>query len=329
MNKRFLRYLRSTLLRMLTLLLAVSMISFLLIILSPIDPVDAYLGAANVSEEQRSAIAEYWGFNKSPIERYSLWLGHVLQGDMGESITYQQPVLKIIGERFQASLALMGLAWVLSGVLGFILGIVAAMNKDGCLDRAIKTFCLTLASTPLFWLGLLFLMVFAIELQWFPMGLAAPMEKLAHEVTLGERIYHLILPALTLSVSGVAGIALHTRQKLIDILKSEYILFAKARGEKPREIIWRHGLRNIALPGITLQFASISELFGGSILAEKVFSYPGLGNAATMAGLKGDAPLLLGIALFSVLFVFTGNVMANIIYGIIDPQIREGGSHES
>ncbi len=329
MNKRFLRYFRSTLLRMLTLLMAVSMISFLLIILSPIDPVDAYLGDANVSEEQRAAIAEYWGFDKSPIERYSLWLGHVLQGDMGESITYQQPVLKIIGERFQASLALMGFAWVLSGVLGFILGIVAAMHKDRWLDRAIKTFCLTLASTPLFWLGLLFLMIFAIELQWFPMGLAAPMEKLAHEVTWGERIYHLILPALTLSVSGVAGIALHTRQKLIDVLKSEYILFAKARGEKPWEIIWRHGLRNIALPGITLQFASISELFGGSILAEKVFSYPGLGNAATLAGLKGDAPLLLGIALFSVLFVFSGNLMANIMYGIIDPQIREGGSHES
>ena len=320
------RYFSSTLVRMLTLLGAVSLISFMLIALSPIDPIDAYLGDAHVSEEQRANIAKHWGLNKSPVERYGIWITHVLQGDMGESITYRQPVAKVIGERFRASLALMGVAWVLSGVLGFTLGIIAAVNKGKWIDRFIKTFCLILASTPLFWLGLLFLMVFAVYLQWFPLGLAAPINKLAHEVTLGDKIYHLILPALTLSITGVAGIALHTRQKFIDVLKSEYVLFAKARGEKPREIIRRHGLRNIALPGITLQFASVSELFGGSVLAEKVFSYPGLGNAATHAGLKGDAPLLLGIALFSVLFVFTGNFLANVIYGIVDPQIREGGS---
>lgn len=325
-SKRFGRYFGSTLVRMLTLLGAVSLISFMLIALSPIDPIDAYLGDAHVSEEQRANIAEHWGLNKSPVERYGIWISHVIQGDMGESITYRQPVAKVIGERFRASLALMGVAWVLSGVLGFTLGIIAAVNKGKWIDRFIKTFCLILASTPLFWLGLLFLMVFAVYLQWFPLGLAAPINKLAHEVTLGDKIYHLILPALTLSITGVAGIALHTRQKFIDVLKSEYVLFAKAGGEKPREIIRRHGLRNIALPGITLQFASVSELFGGSVLAEKVFSYPGLGNAATHAGLKGDAPLLLGIALFSVLFVFTGNFLANVIYGIVDPQIREGGS---
>ncbi|EGO65225.1 ABC transporter permease [Acetonema longum] len=327
MNKGLTDYLSSTLVRMITLLIAVSLISFILVVSSPIDPVDAYLGDINVSEEQRENIAEYWGLNKSPVERYIIWIGHIFQGDMGESITYRQPVLKIIGERFQASLALMGLAWVLSGVLGFALGVIAGANKDSWLDRGIKTFCLILASTPVFWLGLLMLMVFAIQLQWFPLGLGAPIGKLSYEITWADRLYHLILPAVTLSVTGVAGIALHTRQKLIDVLKSEYILFAKARGEKPREIIWRHGLRNIALPGITLQFASISELFGGSILAEKVFSYPGLGNAATVAGLKGDVPLLLGIASFSILFVFTGNFMANVIYGIVDPQIREGGSH--
>lgn len=327
MNKGLAAYFSGTLLRMFTLLVAVSLVSFILVVSSPINPIDAYLGDVNVSEQQREKIAEYWGLNKSPVERYAIWVGHIFQGDMGESITYRQPVLKVIGERFQASLALMGLAWLLSGVLGFALGVIAGAKKDSWLDWLIKTFCLVLASTPVFWLGLVILMIFAIQLQWFPMGLGAPIGKLAHEVTWIDRLHHLILPAITLSITGVAGIALHTRQKLIDVLKSEYILFAKARGEKPRKIIWRHGLRNIALPGITLQFASISELFGGSILAEKVFSYPGLGNAATVAGLHGDAPLLLGIALFSVLFVFGGNFMANVIYGIVDPQIREGGSH--
>lgn len=329
MSRGISRYLGITMLRMMTLLIAVSMISFFLVVSSPIDPVDAYLGDVSVSEEQRANIAEYWGLNKSPVERYVIWVKHIFEGDMGDSITYRQPVSKIIGERFQASLALMGMAWVLSGVLGFILGVVSGVYKDSVLDRVVKTFCLILASTPVFWLGLLILVVFSIELQWFPLGLAAPIGKLSHEVTFGDRIYHLMLPAFTLSITGIASIALHTRQKMIDVLKSDYVLFAKARGENIRQIVFRHGLRNIALPAVTLQFASISELFGGSVLAEKVFSYPGLGNAATIAGLKGDIPLLLGIALFSVLFVFAGNLMANLIYGVVDPQIREGGSHGS
>jgi len=329
MNKGVWRYLSLTFLRMLLLLIAVSMISFMLVAAAPIDPVDGYLGELSVSEEQRENIAEYWGLNKSATERYVIWVGHLFKGELGDSITYRQPVAKIVKERFWASFALMGAAWVISGLLGFALGVVSGFYKGSILDRVIKTFCLILASTPVFWLGLLLLVVFAIELRWFPLGMAAPIGKLSHEVTFVERLYHLALPALTLGISGVANIALHTRQKLIDVLKSEYVVFARARGERPMQIIWRHGLRNIALPAITLQFASVSELFGGSVLAEKVFSYPGLGNAAIVAGLKGDVPLLLGVALFSALFVFGGNLAANLIYGVVDPQIREGGTRGS
>lgn len=327
MSKGTLTYWGAAFFRMSTLLIAISMVSFILLALSPIDPVDAYIGELSVSEEQRNNIIVYWGLDKSPAERYLLWVRHLFEGDMGMSITYRQPVAQIIGERFQASLALMGLAWVFSGISGFILGVVAGVRRGSLLDRVIKTFCLTLTATPVFWLGLLILMIFAIELQWFPLGLAAPIGKVASAVTLGDRLYHLILPAFTLSITGVAPIALHTRQKIIDVMKSEYVLFARARGEKQWGSVGRHGIRNILLPAITLQFASFSELFGGSVLAEKVFSYPGLGNAATTAGIKGDMPLLLGVAVFSAVFVFAGNFMANIIYGIVDPQIREGGTN--
>ena len=277
------------------------------------------------SEEQRAQIAERWGLNKSPAEQYLIWVGNMLRGDMGESRTYHEPVTKVLGERFRASLLLMGTAWILSGVLGVILGIVAGMYKGRWPDRIIKTFSLILASSPVFWIGLLVLMVFAVELQWFPLGLAVPIGKIESEVTWAERLHHLVLPALTLSITGIANIVLHTRQKQIDVLESEYVLFAKARGETLKQLITRHGLRNIALPAVTLQFASISELFGGSVLAERVFSYPGLGSTAVVAGMQADAPLLLGIALFSSLFVFFGNLTANILYGVIDPQILEGG----
>lgn len=310
---------------MILLLISVSMVSFFLITHSPIDPIDTYLGEARISDEQRIKLEEEWGLNKSPLERYVIWGEHILRGDMGESITYHQPVKKVIEERFYASLMLMGTAWIITGFLGFALGIVSGMNKNSFLDRCIKTFCLLLASTPVFWIGLLMLMIFAVELGWFPLGLSIPIGKLSAEVTLAERLHHLVLPALTLSITGIANITLHTRQKLLDVLSTDYVLFAKARGETARQILWRHGLRNICLPAVTLQFYYFSELFGGSILAEQVFSYPGLGNAVVHAGLHGDAPLLLSVALFSALFIFVGNLTANIIYGLVDPQIKEGG----
>lgn len=322
------KYLGMTLLRLVVLLFAAGTLSFLLLVFSPIDPIDAYIGSLSISEEQQKNIVAYWGLDKSPGERYFLWLKHLLAGDMGNSLIYREPVTTVIGERFAASLALMGVAWTFSGLSGFFLGVVAGVYKGRVIDRIIKTLCLVLASTPLFWFGLLLLMVFAIELQWFPLGLAEPIGKVSQAVTLGERIHHLILPALTLGIAGVPTIALHTRQKMIDALSSEYMLFARARGERKWTAVRRHGLRNIALPAITLQFAYFNELFGGSILAEKVFSYPGLGNTATLAGLRGDMPLLLGIALCSCVFVFAGNFAANVIYGIVDPRITEGGAHE-
>ncbi|EGO65467.1 ABC transporter permease [Acetonema longum] len=328
MSKNALLHIGWTLLRLSSLLVAVSILAFGLVISSPIDPVDAYVGSeSGVSQEQRQNVAAYWGLDKPPGERYFIWARNMLAGDMGTSITYRLPVSQVIAERFQTSLALMGTAWVLSGLLGFILGVVAGVYRGSVLDRGIKTFCLILSSTPAFWLGLLLLTLFAVRLEWFPIALAAPIGKLSGEVTLGERIHHLILPSLTLSITGVAAIALHTRQKLIDVMASDYMLFAYARGEKKWPAVRRHGIRNIMLPAITLQFASFSELFGGSVLAEQVFSYPGLGNAATLAGLRGDAPLLLGIALCSAVFVFTGNLLANIIYCLVDPQIREERSH--
>lgn len=323
---RLVKYSVSAIIRMLLLLFGISVFTFALITSSPIDPVDAYVGAeSNVSQEQRDNVAEYWGLNKSPVERYFTWLGNLLHGDMGVSITYQKPVAQVLGERFVASLALMSVAWLLSGILGFVLGVVCGATQGSILDKCVKTFCFVLSSTPAFWIGLLLLMVFSIDLGWFPIGLSVPIGKMAAEVTIWERIHHLILPALTLSITGVAGIALHTRQKIIDVLKSDYALFARARGEGKWTVAKRHGLRNIAIPAVTLQFASFSELFGGSVLTENVFSYPGLGSAASAAGLKGDVPLLLGVAMFSVLFVFVGNLIANLLYGVLNAQIREGG----
>lgn len=323
------RYLGKLIFRLLTLLAAVSVLSFVLMEKSPIDPLTAYIGTnSTLSEEAKEQITEHWGLNDPPIRRFILWAKNFVQGDWGESITFQKPVKDVILERFQYSVCLMLAAWLFSGILGYLLGIVAAIRREKLSDKMIKTFCLVLQSAPTFWIGLLVLSLFAVKLQWFPIGLAAPMGKTAAEITLGDRIYHMILPVLTLSVLGIGKITLYTRQKFIEILGSNFILFAKARGENTKEVILRHGIRNTLLPAVTLQFASFSELFGGIALAESVFSYPGLGSALTSAGMNGDVPLLLGIAVFSAIFVFAGNLTANVLYTVLDPRIAGGMQSE-
>lgn len=316
------------LLRAITLLLAVSLVAFILVSLSPVDPVQQYvLGAGNVSMEQRQAIAEYWGLNAPPAQRYLHWLGALLRGDMGTSLLYRQPVAQVIAERFVNTLALMATSWVFSGLIGFALGCVMGLWRGKWVDSLLKRLCLVLCSVPTFWLGLVFLLVFSVWLGWFPIGLSTPIGMIRADVSLWQRLYHLALPALTLSFLSFANVALHTRQKLSDVLESDYVLFARARGEGTLTIMKRHGFRNILLPAVTLQFGSFAELFGGSVLAESVFSYPGLGSAAAAAGLSSDVPLLLGVTLVSTLFVFTGNFIADIIYGAVDPRIREERPH--
>ena len=252
------------------------------------------------------------------------WGKAILHGDFGTSLIYRRPVLDIIKEKFSASLALMITAWIFSGITGFAIGCLMGIFNGKWPDRILKKVCLIMCSIPTFWIGIVFLMIFSVKLGWFPMGMSVPQGVAAEDVTIWQRIHHLILPALTLSFLSFANVALHTREKLVDVLESDYVLFAKARGESRWNILKNHGFRNIMLPAVTMQFGSFSELFGGSVLAENVFSYPGLGAAASAAGMGSDVPLLLGITLFSAAFVFTGNMLANIIYGIVDPQIREG-----
>lgn len=327
--KRTLLFAGRKLLRALLLLLGVSLAAFLLLCASPLDPLQTNVGQValgSMSAQQVEQLRAYWGVDTPAPERYLGWLSAVLRGDFGTSLLYRQPVLQVIGERLQSSLWLLLWAWGLSGVLGLALGMTAGAFRGRWPDRLIRGYCLVISSTPAFWLALLLLLVFSVWLGWLPIGLSVPIGVEESAVTLLDRLRHALLPAMTLSVTGVASIALHTREKLIDALSSDYALFARARGEGRGSIALRHGLRNVALPALTLQCASIGELIGGSVLVEQVFSYPGLGQAAVTAGLGSDLPLLLGITVITSALVFGGNLLADLLYGLIDPRIRKGGS---
>ena len=326
--KRYTIFFAKNIARMLLLLICVSIAAFFLISVSPIDPLQANVGQAalgSMSSEQIAKLEAYWGVGEPPVQRFLAWASDFFRGDMGMSLLYRRPVIQVLGEKLANSLGLMALAWLISGTAGFALGCLAGMKKGSLVDKVIKGYSLLIASTPTFWLALVLLIVFAVWLQLLPIGLSVPIGEAADSVTFVERVRHAVVPGLTLSITGISNITLHTREKMIDIMESDYVLFARARGESSWSIFKNHGFRNVILPAMTLQFASISEIFGGSVLVEQIFSYPGLGQAAVTAGVGSDVPLLLGITVISAAIVFGGNLIANILYGIVDPRIRKGG----
>ncbi|MCI9243066.1 MAG: ABC transporter permease [Lawsonibacter sp.] len=323
--KHRLQFTIKKLFRIALLLLGVSLTAFLLMDASPLDPLQTNVGQAalgSMSPEQIARLEEYWGVGAPAAERYLNWLGGALRGDFGVSLLYRRPVLEVMGQRLANSLWLLVSAWLLSGALGLALGVAAGANRGRWPDRLVRGYCLVVSSPPAFWLALLLLIIFSVWLKVLPIGLSVPIG--AEAATLAQRLRHALLPALTLSVTGAAGIALHTREKVADVLDSDYILFARARGEV--HILRRHLPRNVALPAITLQFTSIGEVVGGSVLVEQVFSYPGLGQAAVAAGLGGDMPLLLGATVATAAMVFGGNLTADLLYGVVDPRIRRGAA---
>lgn len=323
MFKNILKTVAGKVFRGITLLIGLSILTFILMKISPVDPIMASVNYdTTLTPAQYKAMEEYWGLNEPPVSQYFVWLKNFIFGDLGMSRVHRKPVINIITERAGASALLMGGSWILSGVIGFCLGTVAAFKRGKLIDKIINWFSYLQISVPTFWVGLLLLLLFSVQLRWLPIGISRPIGTMSTEVTFWETLKHLTLPLITLSVTGIANITLHTREKMLDVLSSDYILFAKSRGESNWQIFKNHALRNGIVPAITIHFSYFGELFGGSLLAEQVFSYPGLGSTLTEAGLKSDTPLLLAIVIIGALFVFVGNTIADIANTIMDPYLR-------
>lgn len=300
------------LLRLVTLLMLVAAGTFMLLSFSPVDPIRAYIGndLLHVPPEQYARIAARWGLDQPLWQRFAHWFFRLLQGDLGYSMLYNAPVAKVIGERFATSFALLAGAWLLSGLLGISAGFLAGRYLHRWPDKLICRASYLLSSLPTFWIGLLLLALFAVRWPVLPVCCAWEPGNSGDVATVTERIRHLILPVSALSLLGMGQIALHTREKIASVMGSEFVRFARAQGDAGWSLLGNHVLRHAITPALCLQFASLGELLGGALLAEKVFAYPGLGQATIDAGLRGDVPLLLGIVLFSTLLVFVGNSLS-------------------
>lgn len=307
-------------LRLIVLLVLVAAGTFMLLSFSPVDPIRAYIGndLLHVPPEQYARIAARWGLDQPLWERFGHWFVRVLQGDLGYSMLFNAPVASVIKERFATSFALLGGAWLLSGILGTAMGFVAGRYLNRWPDKAICRLSYLLSSLPTFWIGMLLLALFAVRWPVFPVCCAWEPGNSGDMATLAERLRHLVLPVCALSLLGLGQITLHTRESIASVMKSDFVRFARSQGDKGWSLLRHQVLRHAITPALCLQFASLGELLGGALLAEKVFAYPGLGQATIDAGLRGDLPLLMGIVLFSTVLVFIGNSLSTWLVHVLN-----------
>ena len=307
-------------LRLIVLLVLVAAGTFMLLSFSPVDPIRAYIGndLLHVPPEQYARIAARWGLDQPLWERFGHWFIRVLQGDLGYSMLFNAPVASVIKERFATSFALLGGAWLLSGILGTAMGFVAGRYLNRWPDKAICRLSYLLSSLPTFWIGMLLLALFAVRWPVFPVCCAWEPGNSGDMATLAERLRHLVLPVCALSLLGLGQITLHTRESIASVMKTDFVRFARSQGDKGWSLLRHQVLRHAITPALCLQFASLGELLGGALLAEKVFAYPGLGQATIDAGLRGDLPLLMGIVLFSTVLVFIGNSLSTWLVHVLN-----------
>ncbi|MCB9450668.1 MAG: ABC transporter permease [Anaerolineaceae bacterium] len=296
------------------------MIIFALTEIAPGDVADYFISPEiQMSAEQLDAVRARFGLDMPAPLRYVNWLGNVLQGDLGFRFTDGRPVSEVISRRFSASLLLMGTALTIGIVVGVPLGVFTGLRQYSFWDFSLTGVSFLGISTPAYILGILALLVFSIELGWFPSGGMRPVDS---EPTLATTIHHLLLPSLVLSLNYIASFMRYMRFSMLEVIRSDYINTARAKGLYNRRVVWRHTVPNAILPVITVIGLSIPNLVVGAVFTETIFSWPGMGTLYLDAVQGRDVPLLMGINLVIALFVLAANILTDVAYAVVDPRIR-------
>ena len=313
------KYIVKRVIGLIPLLLIVSIFSFLILQAAPGSPIDNYM-QPGMTEGQIEALTEEYGLNGSIAEQYWYWLKHVLQGDMGTSISKNRPVTELIAERLPATVSLIGASLLISIVCSIPLGLIAGLHKDRPVDKVISTITYFGISIPPFWIAMISVIIFAIKLRWFPTG---GMHSLDVEST-ADTLWHMVLPACVLSLNHTAVYTKYIRSNTISQLEEDYVVTAVSKGTNKNIILFRHVLKNCLLPIITLIGMNIAGLVCGSFIIENIFSWPGIGRLCMEAVGGRDYPVIMGYTMFSCLILIVGNLVADVLYAVADPRIREG-----
>jgi peptide/nickel transport system permease protein len=319
--------LRRRLLGSIPVLLLVVVGTFLMLEAAPGDAVDAYLATSGGGDAALiAALREAWGLDRSLLARLAAYLWSLAHLDLGWSVTFSRPVLEIILERLPTTLLLMGSATALSFGLGAALGIVAGARPGSAADRLLSAGSLALYAVPGFWLGLVLLVLFSVELRWLPSGgiesIASGLSGFARAADVAR---HLVLPVTALGLIYMALYLRVMRAGMAEAWRMEFALAARARGIPRRRIVLRHIARNALLPLVTMLGLQSAQMLGGSVVIETVFSVPGLGRLAGEAVSSRDTPLLIGIILMSAVLVIVVNLAVDWLYGLLDPRVLAPG----
>lgn len=303
------------------LLVGISLIAFLLLQAIPGGPSAAYRGMANVTAADLARIERELGLDQPVFVQFANWLARFVQGDWGISFVARRPVLEIILERLPNTLLLMAAALSLSVVLSIPLGMIAAIRQYSAIDTVLTFLSFVGLSLPVFWLGLMLIVLFTVVLGVLPGGGMGPP---GVEPDVPTRIRYLILPTLTLSIVSVGFFTRYLRASMIEVLRADHMRFTRARGIPERSRYLRHALRNAAIPYVTVVALHIPDYLIGALVVETIFSWPGTGRLFLESALRFDYPVLMGILFIGSVVVILSNLLADVLYGVLDPRVRYG-----
>lgn len=303
-------------------LLVMSFVVYLLIGLMPGDPVDLMIaGDPKLTSADIARLKAVYGLDQPLSDRYLAWLGAAITGDFGNSRLHVRAVTEVMGPFLVNTVVLMGASFVLSVAIAIPAGVLAALRPHSKLDHSINLLCFAGISIPVFWLALMGMMVFSVWLGILPASGVATVG----DGSLGDRLLHLVLPTVTLTVFSIGHYTRYVRAAMMETLRQDYIRTARAKGAARARILWRHALPNALIPVITIMALSFGSLFSGALVTETMFAYPGMGKMIYDAIMGNDYNLALIGLLFATLLTLAGNLLADIAYAWLDPRISYGG----
>src|SRR5687767_717768 len=311
------------------LLLGIATLIFFVLALAPGDPTAAYLNP-NIPAEVVEQLRRNFGLDQPVYIRYFKWLGAFLTGNFGYSFAHSRPVIDILLEALPNTLVLAVVSLVLVFIIGMLMGVIQAVKQHSWIDGILSVISLFFYSMPSFWLALMLMLIFALKAHEWNWPIALPATGVTSVdydfVTTGQqirdRLAHLVLPASTLTLALAAGIARYTRGQMLEVIRQDFIRTARAKGLPERTVILKHALRNSLIPVVTLLGLYLPLLFSGAVFVEVIFAWPGMGRVIVDAIFQRDYPLVMATSFMFAVMVVLGNLIADVLYAVVDPRIR-------
>lgn len=323
-----LKYVGKRLLHLIPVIIIISIVIFGVVELMPGDPVNAYLGiGSNTTPEQQQQIRERLGLDKGPVARYFNWLKRTVTGDFGRSLKFRKPVKEVIGTYIWNSFSINVVAMVFAFAIAIPVGIRSAVRKYGLFDNFWTVFSLLGVSMPSFFFALILIFFVAVPVSWIPLNgmrtaVLAAKGYASKWAEIKDVLVHMILPVTVLTISSLASLTRYVRNSVIEVINQDYIRTARSKGLSEKVVIYKHAFRNALLPIVTLLGLWIPGLFGGSLILETVFIWPGIGNVLLTSIFDRDYSMVYAANVFYAVLMLAGNLLADVSYALVDPRVK-------